>query len=153
MLPLQDSSGLHQAPCVRPASPHPSRAPSQGPRRCRQARGTPHSWGRFSSALGCAVAFPPSPPPLAGPRWAGAWVSLCPSLFPAPALGTRAGTVAPQPSQGLSRATPLISLRKQRSPLERAPSPSCPWGWTRADHVATEPTRKACAAGALWGRA
>lgn len=132
--------------CGRPP-PHPSRAPSQGPGCCRQAWGTPHSWGRFSSALGCSVAFQPSPPPLAGPRWAGARVSLCPSLFPAPALGTRAGTFAPQQSQGLSRTAPLLSLRKQRRPLERAPSPSFPLGLEMRCHDATKPTRRACAGG------
>lgn len=73
--------------------------------------------------------------------------SLCASLFPAPALGTRAGTFAPQQSQGLSRATPLLSLRKQRRPLERAPSPSCPRGWRRAAPVPQSPPAGVCGRG------
>lgn len=65
------------APCVRPASASPLPGPAEDPGAADREVLT-RGWGRFSSALGCSVAYRPSPPPLAGHRWAGAWVSLVP---------------------------------------------------------------------------
>ena len=146
MLPLQDSSGLHQAPCVRPASSSPLPGPQPRTQALQTGEGHPHSWGRFSSALGCSVAFQPSPPLLAGHRWAGAWVPLGSSLFSAPALalGTRAEVFAPQQSQGQPGPPFCLSLRQLRRPWERVLSPSCPRGWRHAARagVATGPSRR-----------
>lgn len=135
--------------CGRPP-PHPSRAPSQGPRRCRQARGTPHSWGRFSSALGCPVAFQPPCPHLRDIGGAGAWVS------PGP---------APQQSQGEARATPLPQPQEAEETLGKSTEPFLPqgleachqgWGchrahqqgeWGRGGPDHTGPPSWACAQG------
>lgn len=151
MLPLQDSSGLHQAR-VRPASSSPFPGPQPRTQALQTGEGhTPQLGPVFlSSRLFCSI--PASPPPLMRHRWAGAWVSLGPSLFPAPTLGTRAGAFAPQQSQGRTRA-PLclcLSLSQLRRLLERALSPSCSRVWrnvTRAG-VATEPTRRERGGGA-----
>lgn len=96
----------------------------------------------LSSRLFCSI--PASPPPLVGHRWAGAWVSLGPSLFPAPTLGTRAGAFAPQQSQGRTRAPLCLSLSQLRRPLGRMLSPSCPRAGRDAARAgfASEPGRR-----------
>lgn len=107
-------------------------------------RGAPHSWGRFSSALGCSVAFQPpaTPPLLAGHRWAGAWVPLGSSLVPAlaPALGTRAGAFALQQGQ----ATPVPQPQAAEDTLGKSAGPFLPQGLRQAPRagVATGPSRR-----------
>lgn len=126
--------------CGRPP-PHPSRAPSQGPRRCRQARGTPHSWGRFSSALGCSVAFQPSPPPLAGPRWAGAWVSLCLPV-PSPSPGYKSWDICPAAESGPIQSYPSAQPQEAEETLGKSAEPFLPPGLETCCPIATEATSR-----------
>lgn len=80
LLPLQDSSGLHQAPCVWLAASSPFPGPQ--PRTQALQTGQGHGWGWLSPALGCSVASQPS-------------------LLP-PSCGTQVGR-----SLGLSRSLPV----------------------------------------------
>lgn len=108
-------------PCVRPPPPHPSRGPQPRTRRCRQGRGTPPSWGRFSSALGCSAC------PLPHLRDIGGQVlgSLGPSLFPAPAPDTQAGPW-PRSRDGLSQGQPSASGSEET--LGKSAEPVLPQG-------------------------
>ncbi|XP_054942957.1 disabled homolog 2-interacting protein isoform X1 [Physeter macrocephalus] len=53
------------APCVRPASASPLPGPAEDPGAADREVLT-RGWGRFPSALGCSVAYRPSPPPPCG---------------------------------------------------------------------------------------
>lgn len=119
LLPLRDSSGLHR-PRVRPPPPHPP-GPRHGPRRCSQGRGTPALGPVFlSSGLFCSL----SALPLAGPRWAGGWVSLgpCPR---SPRAGARVSAQAAEPGPGeLGGATCAPAAATRQNPhQEGVPAP------------------------------
>lgn len=121
LLPLQDSSGLHQAPCVRLAASSPFPGPQ--PRTQALQTGQGHGWGWLSPALGCSVASQPSLlPPLAGHRWAGAWVCLGPSCpCPQPwVIPGQSWLFAEQQGRG---ASPSTSASGSRGHPRKEPEP------------------------------
>lgn len=84
-------------------------------------KGHPHSWGRFSPALGCSVAIQPAAP-TCGTQAGRERGSPGPSLFPAPAPGLcPAETAEPAPA--------LPQPQEARRPWERVLSPSRPRAW------------------------
>ena len=86
------------APCVRPASASPLLGPAEDPG-AADREVLPRGWGRFPSALGCSVAYRPSPRPLRdiGGQEHGSLSSL-PVPTPGPGESQAgAGAFTPQP--------------------------------------------------------
>lgn len=137
MLPLQDSSGLHQAPCVRPASSSPSPGPQPRTQALQTGEGhTPQLGPVFlSSRLFCSFAALPAPAcgDVAGQELGS--LSVPPCSRPRPRVR----------EPGLSAAEP--------GPSQSHPSASAsgswgdPWGKRCALPAATEPTRRGPAGG------
>lgn len=165
MLPLQDSSGLHPAPCVRPPPPHPSRGPPAKDQALQTGKGhTPQLGPVFlSSRLFCS--YSACRPHLrdTGGQELG---SLGPSLFPAPALDTKVGPL-PRSRDGLSQGQPSASGSEET--LGKSAEPFLPrgletwhqgWGCHRAhqegergrggpDHTAPRPGPGPCSGNGL----
>lgn len=135
MLPLQDSSSLQQAPCVRGGRLLTLPGPQPRTQALQTGEGRPHCWARFSpsSRLNCSFSAPTDPPLSMGHRWAGAWVSRSSSFLPpqvpswpwvtSPWAGAR--VLSPQQS----RAVRAVAAMPQ----------SRPWGAERAFGESAEP--------------
>lgn len=137
MLPLQDSSGLHPAPCVRPASSSPFPGPQPRTQALQTGEGHTPQLGPVFLSLGCSIAFWPSQPRLAGHRWAGAWVSLCSSLSQ-PQAWYQSWDACPTAESGSSQSHPCAQPLEAEETLGMSAEPSCPWGWRHAARAPQE---------------
>lgn len=94
------------APCVRRPPPHPSRAPSQGPRHCRQARGAPQLGPVFlSSRLFCSFSALPTPTCRTQVGRSLGPSGFLPVTSPSPSPGHKSWGVCPTAEPGPARAT------------------------------------------------
>lgn len=141
LLPLQDSSGLHQAPCVRPASSSPFPGPQPRTQALQTGKGhTPQLGPVFlSSRLFCSFSAPP--PPLAGPRWAGAWVSLCLPV-PSPSPGYKSWDICPAAESGPIQSYPSAQPQEAEETLGKSAEPFLPLGLETCCPIATEATSR-----------
>lgn len=123
LLPLQDSSGLHQAPCVRPASSSPFPGPQPRTQALQTGEGhTPQLGPVFlSSRLFCSFAALPAPHlrDVEGQELGSLWVPPCSRPWP---WVLEPGH--PQPSQGQARATPLPQPQEAEETLGKMLRPS-----------------------------